>query len=372
MPFLQDIVGQAENQIKNTVTGQVNSVKNAVGVIENNLKNTVANTSANAISGGIKAVTGAASSAINAALQGNLSGVVSSLNPANIASSALSGLGIGSVTSVSVVDPGYSAAFSSSGGVNPGDALNGALARPDPLLDFLWYCQLPVVGPSAGSSGAAPGVTNSSNSLSGIVSNILGSSPLASAMGGAQFSASSSQLPWYYVEEATLPFRQVQLTSIFRDGRERHYPSKYTVGNLRLSMYGDLGNNSLQYIQAWNNAVLQPYTASDLSLAGGWGRAADYKRPIYVYLLDPTKSVLAIIEYVECWPIGVTDYSMVSATSGRIVHHVDFSVGDVFINLMNVPADLTQALVNNPLSNLAISGINSGISTLSSTLNSFL
>lgn len=345
MPFLSDIVGQAENQITNNVTGSVNSVKNAVSIVENNIQNTAANTAANAVNGGIRAAVGAASGAVNNLLSGNLSGAVSSLNPANIASSALSGLGSFS-SSANLSDPGQVAQVSSSGGVTPGDPLAGALARPDPMLNFLWYCQLPVITTTAGTGQAASGVSSISNSLSSFVSGLLGSSPLSGPLGGAQSSANSSQLPWYYVEEATCPFRQFQNVSIFRDGRERHYPSKYTVNNMRLGIYADVGNVSIQYLQAWNNAILQPFTSSSLELGGGFGRASGYKLPIYIYLLDVDKSVLAILQYTECWPMTIQDYNMGSSSSERILNHVDFSVGDVFINLMNVPASITQALVN--------------------------
>lgn len=357
MPFLQDVVGQAENQIKNnSITGTVNSVKNAVGIAESNIKNTLANGAANAVNTGVKSVAGAAATALNQALAGNVAGAISSLNPATLASSALSGLGSFS-SSLNLSDPGQVAAISGTGGVNPGDALNGALARPDPLLSFLWYCQLPVVGAPAGSQGpAASGVASITNSISNLVSSVLGQSSLASPLGGAQVSASSSQLPWYYVEEASCPFRNFDTASIFRDGRQRHYPNKYNVANLRLGIYADVANTSIQYLQAWNNAILSPFASTNLQTGGGWGRAAGYKLPIYVYIIDVTKSTLAIIQYTECWPVSMADYGLNSGSSDRIINHVEFSVGDVFINLMNIPPDLTALLVNNPLSN-AVNGI---------------
>lgn len=362
MPFLQDVVGQEVQQIKNIKTGVTNSVKSAGAQITNGVKNQVLGAANSVVNNGIKAVTGAAVNAVTAAITGNVSGIAAALNPTTIADQTFSGI-LGQSSSTTTAEPGYFAASSSSGGVNPGDALNGALARPDPMLTYLWYVQLPVVGAPAGSSGT--GVNSSSNALGSLVSNLLGTSPLAGSMGGSQTSNSNNQLPWYYVEEANCPFRNFQLTSVFRDGRKRHYPGQYTVGNLRLSFYMDLDNNAANYINAWGNTILQPYTASSLTSAGNFGRASGYKLPIYVYLLDPAKNTLITLEYTECFPTNPNDWQLTSQSgTDRLITQVNFSVGDVFVNMANVPSSLTSLLVNNALTNTVVSGINNGFSSL--------
>jgi hypothetical protein len=192
-------------------------------------------------------------------------------------------------------------------------------------------------------------------------------------MGGSQTASSSSQLPWYYVEEANAPFRTMQEVSIFRDGRKRHYPSSYTVNNLRLGFFTDVDNNAMQYIQAWNNTVLQPYSASTLNTAGGFGRPSGYKYPIYIFLLDVTKSVLLTLEYTECWPLAPSDWGLTSQNGNeRIITHVDFSVGDVFVNFSNVPSSITSSLVNNALTNAVQGGISSAVSTAAQSIVNFL
>jgi hypothetical protein len=349
VPFLSSIVGQAESQINNQVTGTVNSVQNAVGLAISNVKNTAANTAANLVGKTVQGAVGAATASINDILQGNVSGAISALNPATAFSSIFGG-GTSSSGTAQLSSPGYFATQSSSGGITPGDALLGAQARPDPLLPWLWYCQLPVIGSGAGTTGAAPGITNLSNSLTSSLSSLIGG--LGSALGGSIPQSNSSQLPWYYVEEASCPFRQFTNVSIFRDGRERHYPSRYTVGNLRLAFYADIANTSMTYLQCWNNAILQPYDASNLNLGGGFGRSSAFKYPIYIYLLDPMKNQILILEYVEAWPLNIADYGLNSSDgTGRVVNHVEFSVGDVFVSVLNVDAAVTQSILNNPLSN---------------------
>jgi hypothetical protein len=251
-------------------------------------------------------------------------------------------------------------------GVMPGDGLSGAQARPDPMLSFTWYAQLPNITPGSAQSTAGASSTS-------ILQNIANSvtSTLSSAMGGAISVSNSAQLPWFYVEEASLPFRTFETISIFREGRDRKYPSKYNVDNLRLSIYADSQNNAFQYLQAWNNAIITPFAAPyAASMGGGWGRPSDYKYPIYIYLLDVTNSVLAIVEYTECFPLSIDNYTMDSGSSTRVINHVNFSVGDVFINLMGLTTSAVEGIISNPLNNVITQSIIG--SAASSVVNSLL
>jgi hypothetical protein len=361
--FLANAVSNAEQQFtaqtSNIVNGTVNGVVSGVkGAVQNALKGVSNVTGAinNSIKTGINSVVGAAADAIT----GNFSGAASILEnaPQNIFSSALSGLGGSAGASAVLSSPGTSGSPSSNGGVDPTNPLGGINARPDPMQSFLWYCQLPVISP--GTSQSLIGATANSviNGLSNALSGALNG--LGSSLGGTVYTASSAQLPWYYVEEASCPFRRYDVKTIFREGRDRKYPSKYSVDDLRLSIYADSQNNAFQYLQAWNNNILTPFSAtSSTTSGGGWGRPSDYKKPIYIYLLDPTNNVLALVEYTECWPTSIDQYSLDSGSSTRIVNHVNFSVGDVFINLMGVSPNLSASVIANTANNAITSTINS-------------
>lgn len=279
-------------------------------------------------------------------------------SPGSIATSVLAGLGSTTGGSSSVLSaPGTYGIPSYNGGTTPPNPLGGASARPDPLQSFLWYCQMPVVMP--GTSQSTIGATANSviNSLVNTAVNSV-SPTLGSVMGGGVFTGTSAQLPWYYVEEASCPFRRYDVKTIFREGRDRKYPSKYSVDDLRLSIYADSQNNAFQYIQAWNNNIITPFSATTSTTAGGgWGRPSDYKKTIFIYILDPTTNVLAILEYTECWPTSVDQYSLDSGTSTRIVNHVNFSVGDVFVNLLGVSSSFVAGIVANTASNVITSSI---------------
>jgi hypothetical protein len=370
MSFLSDAISNAEQQIHVNTKGQVNAlkqgVKGAVTNVKNNASSAVSGTVNNVVKTGIGAVTGA----VGSLLTGNVSGAVGSIlnAPSKIFDSALSGLG-GFAPSATLQSPGTFSAMSSIGGADPGNPLAGISARPDPLMSFTWYAQLPVISPGTTqtASGASAGVLASlaSSALSGV------GGALSSAMGGAVSTSQAAQLPWYFVEEATMPFRQFASKAIFREGRDRNYPDKYSVDTLRLAVYADSSNTSLKYLQAWNNAVLTPFSAATAGqLAGGWGRPSDYKKPIYIYLLDVTKSVIAIVQYTECWPISVDTYQMGSNSSERLVNHVTFSVGDVFINVMDVNPDLTSAIASNLSSNALTNLIGSGVGNVGDLISS--
>lgn len=366
MSFLSDAVGNAEQQFKaqtsNIVTGTVNGVVSGVkGSVSNALNTGVSNVTGavnNALRTGVNSVVGAATDAI----KGNLSGAVNDIlsAPQNIFSSALSGLGGTTGANTVLSAPGTSGAPSSNGGVDPTNPLGGANARPDPMQSFMWYAQLPVISP--GTSQSIIGATANSV-IQGLANAAL--TGLGSSLGGSVYTASSAQLPWYYVEEASCPFRRYDVKTIFREGRDRKYPSKYSVDDLRLSIYADSQNNAFQYLQAWNNNILTPFSAtSSTTSGGGWGRPSDYKKPIFIYLLDPTNNVLALLEYTECWPTSIDQYTLDSGTSTRIVNHVNFSVGDVFINLMGVSPNFTSNIITNPLNNAITSTINTFGSTI--------
>lgn len=263
--------------------------------------------------------------------------------------------GIGSIIQsqgASLDAPGNIAQFSSSP-YNPNSTLQGAQSRADPLLSFCWFAQMPMVTPNqAVNPGIGGGILGAIQSAAGsILSNALGQAAGTALTGAAQ-------LPWQYVEEATLPFRVFETRSIFREGRSRHYPDKYSVDNLRLGIYADAGNVALNYLTTWQNAVLKPFTVQQASTgAGGFGRPSEYKLPIQFYLLDVTYQEIVSVEYTECWPTTIEQYQMDSGSSTRIRNEVSFSVGDVYITSIPIGGLQTVAQVlSNPSSFPAIAG----------------
>lgn len=320
------------------------------------------------------------SDAIGSAVSGFTNSNVGTTFLNTAATGALAGLGS---KLASIAGPG--ALGSLGAGLAPGNALAGAQARSDPLLSFCWYALMPTINPTPTSSG--PVNQNSpSNSLSSSLANgisaLAGSAinSLSSTLGGTLFSSNAAMsLPWYYVEEAVLPFRNFSTKSIFRDGRHRHYADTYSIDNLTLHFYLDSSNLAFQYIQTWQNAIIAPFGAnSSATSGGGFGRPTQYKQPIYIYILDVSKAQMAIVEYTECWPTNLSSLQLDSGSSTRLTGIVPFSVGDVFINIVGVAQSLVNGVLANPsqaknlLGAAAAKTLGNAAGSLSSTISAFL
>lgn len=311
MPSLQSLLSDASRQIKNQVTSVKTDTKSAASSAIKSAQNDVRGIGPAIVRNAGAAVTGASRGAISAArgaisdaasqiMRGDISGALGSLTsgPGRVMESLSGSFGL--LNGSSLLNGGNS-------GPAPGNSLAGALARSDPLLSFNWYCVLPDIAP-------------------------LGGGPVT--------------LPWYYVEEATPPFRNIGTRSLFFESRQKHFPDSYTIDALRLTMYSDSTAKSLAYWHAWQGAIIAPTTSATApKKGGGYGRPKDFKKSIFIYLLDVNKSQVVKIEYVECWPTNLEALTLDSASSTRLLNHVQFSVGDVFMTLYNVPDTVGNALL---------------------------
>ena len=304
MAGLNDIIQQSTQAAKLQVRGVKNEVRQGVqGAISNAKNNIVTGTTSvvravvnggvnTAISAGAQLVKGNVSGAVEA-ITGGASSIVDRV-------SSISGINLSGALGLST-SSGYDS------GIDPGNPLAGALARPDPVMTYDWYMELPLIQPPTGPA---------------------------------------QSLPWYYIEETNLPTRQVGVRSIFREGRDRHYPDKYSVDPLRVSIYADNSNVALNYITGWNSLVINPTNTQNAYLfGGGYGQPSKFNRSIKTFILSANKSTLVEFEYTECWPTGMEAIALQSASSERMVYHVNFSVGDVFATIYDVSNSLNTGIM---------------------------
>ncbi len=372
MGFLTDAVSNAEQQVITNTKGQINSIQSGITGAIANAKNSVTSAVVGAANNAVKNAAGSIVGAAGDLLTGNVGAAVTALT--NAPGAVLQGIsqGLGGFASVLGLNTPGTSQFSTDGGISPGNSLAGASARPDPLLSFTWYAQMPVI--NSGSTQSLAG-SLAGSATSGLAQAALGplGNALGSALGGAIATTASAQLPWYYVEEAQCPFRTYETATIFREGRDRKYPSKYNVDNLRLGIYADVQNQALTYLQAWNNNIITPFSSSTANTsAGGYGRPSDYKKSIFIYLLDAQNNTLTTLEYTECWPVSIDQYGMDSASSTRIVNQVNFSVGDVFVNVLSLSTNITSSILGSLGSGVLGTAINSIGSNIISTGSSLL
>lgn len=161
------------------------------------------------------------------------------------------------------------------------DPLAAASARSDPLMNFNWWCDMPILN-------------------------------------------GSTQLGWEFVEEASLPFIQFEQVSNYRAGKNYHYAQKYNVGNLQLKFYEDSNGTVSQYLHEWQSLVLNAKT-------GLFYFPKDYKKTISIWVLDVAKYTVMCLDYTGCWPLVPDTYQFGSAQSERIIAGCEFSVDSVDI-----------------------------------------
>lgn len=298
--MLQKAKQQSTTKVKSVPKNIEQGVKTVMQQRQNEVLGKITGTVGTVVNTGTNAVVGAASQV----MRGDISGAADTIlrGGKDVANTIGGAFGINMSGGEAVLTPSTSIAgamsvFGAATSTAGGNALAGALARADPMLSFLWYAEFP---------------------------------PLFPKDMPAQY------LPWYYAEEATVPFRTYNTVSIFREGRQRHYPGTYNVDNLRISFYMDTSNVALDYLFAWHDLILSPTTIEDAATKSGlYGRPVDYKKNIIVYLLSPDKRTLAKLTYTECWPTNLDSLNLVSGSSERLVAHVNFSVGDVFVELQD-------------------------------------
>ncbi len=159
------------------------------------------------------------------------------------------------------------------------DPLAAARARPDPLMNFNWWCDMPILN----------------NSLT---------------------------LSWEYVEEATLPFIEFEQISNYRAGKNFHYAHHYSLGSLSLKFYEDSEGTVSQYLSMWQSMVLNART-------GLYYFPKDYKKTISIWVLDVAKQTVMCLDYTGCWPQRPETYNFGSSQSERIVAGCEFSVDEL-------------------------------------------
>jgi hypothetical protein len=170
--------------------------------------------------------------------------------------------------------------FGATGGVALGDAFAGINARGDAVQNWCWYCLLPSME------------NDSALSFGGI-------SPAIS-------------LPWYYVPSANMPRRKIATESTQANAHMRHYPQSYSVDNLSLGLFMDTTGKAQQYLEAWASKVLDNRDPANTENQGRWGLPADYKKDIYIVLLDTVHRQMMNVKYNREYKHNTTGMVVIS------------------------------------------------------------
>lgn len=178
--------------------------------------------------------------------------------------------------------------------------MRDALSRADPLMSYTWYVELPAAG----------------------------------------FNAGGMPLPYYYVEEATLPFRSYETRTVFRNGNYRKYPQKYSVTDMSLTVYADADGVALRYLESWLNSPLVSFASATSETSGGLWVAPEgtVKRSIIAVILAPNYGKVAYLEYTGAWITSISELGQDASPSTRVTYKVNVSVDDVFVTVVATPS----------------------------------
>jgi hypothetical protein len=176
------------------------------------------------------------------------------------------------------------------------DPLAAARARPDPLMNFNWWCDMPILN-------------------------------------------GSTAIGWEYVEEATLPFIEFEQISNYRAGKNFHFPHHYSLGTLSLKFYEDSYGTVASYLKTWQSMVLNTGT-------GLYYFPKDFKKTISIWILDVAKQTVMCLDYTGAWPMRPESYNFGSSQSERIVAGCEFSVDELNVKVgkfdsTNIPSAMS-------------------------------
>jgi hypothetical protein len=175
------------------------------------------------------------------------------------------------------------------------DPLSAGRARLDPLLSFNWYCDLPPIN--------------------------------------------GAELSWEFIEEATLPFVEIEQISNYRAGKMYHFAHHYSIGTLSLKLYEDSQGIASTFLDKWRRQIL------DID-SGLYYHSREYKQTIKFTILDVAKQTVMFIEYTGCWPMRSDAFQMTSGSSERIAPTVEFSVDEMRIKFGKFDSNNVPAIID--------------------------
>jgi hypothetical protein len=167
-------------------------------------------------------------------------------------------------------------------------------------------------------------------------------------------------LPPMYIEEADIPFEEIEQNAYHQGNRKRYDPGFVSLQTMSITFYEDSNGTVLQFLQNWKKLVQN---------GGYYGRPADYKKTIAVSLNDNNGNPVVIFQFLKCWPLHIGNIS-VNSDNGYVRIQVQFSTeqmeyqvvgsGNAFIG--GSGGNSISSYVTNNLARFANNAISSAVS----------
>lgn len=143
-------------------------------------------------------------------------------------------------------------------------------------------------------------------------------------------SGKSENMPWYYIDDITVPTPQFGSTLKYVRGKEHKYADMFSVNTCTIKLFSDVSGLAFNYANAWCRSI---YRDDNL-----YQMPKMYKRDIWIFILDAPKNVVVDIQLIGCWPSSWAEYNLVSSSAGPLETNLTLNVDDFKMNYSDRPA----------------------------------
>lgn len=149
---------------------------------------------------------------------------------------------------------------------------------------------------------------------------------------------SKDELPWYYIDEITVPSPTFGVNQKFMNGKDNKYAEWFTLGSCTMKIYSDVSGVAFNFCNMWIRSVFRDDNFYQMPI--------NYKKDIFVFILDPTRKVVIDIQLLGCWPTAWADYNLTSGSAAALESSLTLSVDDFKMNYDSSKDAVTQSISN--------------------------
>ena len=143
-------------------------------------------------------------------------------------------------------------------------------------------------------------------------------------------------LPWYYVDEITIPLANFASTQKYINGREVKYADMFSVNTCTAKIYSDVSGMAFNYSDHWCKSV---YRDDNL-----YQMPSEYKKDVWIFILDITRQVVMNVQLIGVWPSAWADYQLVGNSAAHLETSLTLSVDDFKMNYSDDPEDIAAKI----------------------------
>ena len=130
----------------------------------------------------------------------------------------------------------------------------------------------------------------------------------------------NNELPWYYIDEITVPSPNFGSSPKFVEGKDKKYADMFSLNACTIKIYTDISGLAFNFCNDWVRSIYRDDNLYQMPIA--------YKKDIYVFILDTTRKVVVDIQLLGCWPTSWADYQLTSGSSSALESSLTLSVDD--------------------------------------------